>query len=45
MSYGYVGEMAPYEPIVVEQLWLYNLGVLWTSYVAIILFPATWGAA
>ncbi|WP_312935482.1 cbb3-type cytochrome c oxidase subunit I, partial [Stutzerimonas nitrititolerans] len=45
VSYGYVGEQAPYEPIVVEQLWLYNLGVLWTSYVAIILFPATWGAA
>ncbi|WP_312479056.1 cytochrome c oxidase subunit I [Stutzerimonas nitrititolerans] len=45
VSYGYVGEQAPYEPIVVEQLWLYNLGVLWSSYVAIILFPATWGAA
>ncbi len=45
VSYGYVGEQAPYEPIVVEQLWLYNLGVLWTSYVAIVLFPATWGAA
>ncbi len=43
VSYGYVGEAAPYEPVVVEQLWYYNLGVLWVSYAAIVLFPATWG--
>ncbi len=27
----------------VEQLWYYNLGVLWVSYAAIVLFPSTWG--
>ncbi len=43
VSYGYVGEAAPYEPVVVEQLWYYNLGVLWVSYAAIVLFPSTWG--
>lgn len=42
---GYVGQRAPYEPIVVEQLWYYNLGVLWVSYAAIVLFPTTWGGA
>ena len=43
VGYGYVGVKAPYEPIVVEQLWYYNLGVLWISYAAIVLFPGTWG--
>jgi cytochrome c oxidase subunit I+III len=45
VAYGYVGRTAPYEPIVVEQLWYYNLGVLWVSYAAIVLFPTTWGGA
>ncbi len=27
----------------VAQLWLYNLGVLWISYLAIVLFPLGWG--
>lgn len=45
VAYGYVGRTAPYEPIVVEQLWYYNLGVLWASYAAIVLFPTTWGGA
>jgi cytochrome c oxidase subunit I+III len=45
VSLGYVGDKAPYEPVVVEQLWYYNLGVLWVSYAAIVLFPATWGGA
>jgi len=45
VALGYVGDKAPYEPVVVEQLWYYNLGVLWVSYAAIVLFPATWGGA
>ena len=40
---GYVGTHAPYEPLVVGQLWYYNLGVLWSSYFALVLFPPTWG--
>ena len=42
---GYVGVETPYEPLVVEQLWYYNLGVLWIGYFALVLFPPTWGAA
>jgi len=42
---GYVGLHAPYETVVVEQLWYYNLGVLWSAYAAIVLFPSTWGGA
>ena len=45
VHYGYVGHRAPYEPIVVAQLWYYNLGVLWASYLALIPFPSTWGGA
>ncbi|MGQ7958378.1 cytochrome c oxidase subunit I [Pseudomonas sp. SP16.1] len=40
---GYVGARAPYEPLVVEQLWLYNLVVLWLTYCAVVLFPPTFG--
>ncbi|CAI06208.1 putative cytochrome c oxidase subunit I [Aromatoleum aromaticum EbN1] len=43
VHYGYVDRAAPYEPIVLGQLWYYNLGVVWTAYVALVLFPATWG--
>ncbi len=42
---GYVGLHAPYETVVVAQLWYYNAGVLWSAYAAIVLFPSTWGAA
>jgi cytochrome c oxidase subunit I+III len=45
VHYGYVGEKAPYEPVVVEQLWYYNLGVVWSAYAAIVLFPSAWGGA
>ena len=40
---GYVSARQSYEPRVVAQLWLYNLGVLWISYLAIVLFPLGWG--
>ncbi|WP_027910103.1 cytochrome c oxidase subunit I [Pseudomonas sp. URMO17WK12:I4] len=40
---GYVGGESPYEPLVVAQLWGYNLGVLWVSYLAIALFPPAFG--
>lgn len=40
---GYVGAHAPYEPLVVAQLWQYNLAVLWISYCALVLFPPTFG--
>ena len=45
VMYGYVGDKAPYEVVVVEQLWYYNLGVIWSAYAAIVLFPTAWGAA
>jgi len=45
VMYGYVGDKAPYEVVVVEQLWYYNLGVVWSAYAAIVLFPNAWGAA
>ncbi len=45
VRYGYVSVETPYEPLVVEQLWYYNLGVLWISYFALVLFPPTWGTA
>ena len=42
---AYVGAHAPYEPLVVGQLWYYNFGVLWSSYFALVLFPTTWGGS
>ncbi|WP_028241783.1 cytochrome c oxidase subunit I [Stutzerimonas azotifigens] len=42
---GYVGAKAPYEPVVVEQLWYYNLAVLWAIYLVLVPFPSTWGGA
>jgi len=45
VGYGYVGEKAPYEPVVVLQLWYYNLAVLWISFLSLVLFPGTWGGA
>ena len=42
---GYVGAETPYEPLVVAQLWGYNLAVLWISYFAIVLFPPAFGGA
>ena len=41
---GYVSDQQPYEPLVVAQLWFYNLGVLWLSYAALVLFPLGWGS-
>src|SRR5690606_19959479 len=41
---GHVSARQSYEPRVVAQLWAYNLGVLWSSYVAIVLFPLGWGS-
>jgi cytochrome c oxidase subunit I+III len=43
VGYGYVGAHAPYEPLVVGQLWYYNLGVLWSGFCALVLFPMSWG--
>lgn len=43
VRWGYVGAHAPYEPLVVAQLWHYNLAVLWISYCALVLFPPTFG--
>ncbi|KON80650.1 cytochrome c oxidase subunit I [Azoarcus sp. PA01] len=40
---GHVDRAAPYEPIVLGQLWYYNLGVVWSAYFALVLFPSTWG--
>lgn len=43
VGYGYVNAAAPYEPLVVSQLWYYNVVVAWTSYLALVLFPMAWG--
>ncbi|MFN2329472.1 MAG: cytochrome c oxidase subunit I [Chromatocurvus sp.] len=43
VRYGLVGEHAPYEPIVVEQWWLYTTIAFWLGFVAIILMPLVWG--
>lgn len=45
VRFAYVGAHAPYEPLVVAQLWHYNLVVLWISYCALVLFPRTFGGA
>lgn len=39
---GYVGQSAPYEPLVAERWWLYTTGVFWTSYLAMIILPFLW---
>lgn len=41
-AYGYIGKQALYEPIVVEQWWLYTIVIFWVTYAAIILFPLSW---
>ena len=40
---GWVGKMAPYEPIVAAQWWYYTVGVFWVTYGAIILMPLALG--
>lgn len=39
---GYVGTMAPYEPVVVERWWLYTGVVFWLIYASVILLPLAW---
>lgn len=41
--HGHIGVASPYEPMVMGRLWYYNLGVLWSSYFALVLFPPGWG--
>ena len=43
VKYGYVGDKAPYEIVVVEQLWYYNLAVVWSAYAAVVLLPPALG--
>ena len=40
-----VNAECPYEPFVVAPLWQYNLGVLASGYVALLLFPLSWSAS
>lgn len=42
---GLVNATRPYEPFVVAPLWQYNLGVLVSAYIALLLFPLSWGAS
>ena len=39
---GYVSRALPYEPMVLQPLWSYTLGVFWLSFAAFILLPMTW---
>jgi cytochrome c oxidase subunit I+III len=41
---GYVGRLAPYELAVVAQWWWYTIIVYWTTFLALLVFPMTWGA-
>lgn len=41
---GYVGPGLPYEPCVVAPFWYYSSGVFWLAFLALMVFPATWGA-
>lgn len=43
VAYGYIGQQALYEPIVVEQWWLYTTFTYWITFTALVLFPKTWG--
>lgn len=40
---GYIGKTALYEPIVVEQWWVYTTITFWITYAAIVLMPMSWG--
>ncbi|WP_133130715.1 cytochrome c oxidase subunit I [Legionella yabuuchiae] len=40
--YGYIGKEALYEPVVVEQWWVYTLVIYWVTFVAVGLFPLSW---
>ncbi len=42
VGYGYIGKKALYEPVVVEQWWMYTVTVFWVIYIAIVLFPISW---
>lgn len=42
---GYVGKMAPYEPVVVERWWVYTAGVFWIIYAVVIVLPPLWELA
>lgn len=39
---GYVGVRLPYEPLVLQPLWIYSLAVFWLSCAAFILLPLAW---
>jgi len=41
---GYVGNAAPYEPQVLAPLWSFNLALLASAWLALAVFPLTWGA-
>lgn len=43
VAYGYVGKKALYEPVVVEQWWIYTLVTFWVIFISIALFPMSWG--
>ncbi|MDI9817585.1 MULTISPECIES: cytochrome c oxidase subunit I [unclassified Legionella] len=43
--YGYIGTQSLYEPVVVEQWWIYTAIVFWLTYAAIVLLPMSWGGA
>ena len=43
VGYGYVGASLPYEPIVLQPLWIYTLGVFWLSFATFLLLPMAWG--
>ena len=44
VSIGYVSARLPYEPVVLQPLWRYTLGVFWLGFAAFVLLPTVWGA-
>ncbi|MDN7128077.1 cytochrome c oxidase subunit I [Pseudidiomarina terrestris] len=45
VRYGYVSKELPYEPVVLQPLWLFSLATFWCSVASFLLLPIAWGAA
>ncbi|QJR82633.1 cytochrome c oxidase subunit I [Alteromonas pelagimontana] len=44
-GYGYVSARLPYEPVVMNPMWLFSLTIFWISYASFLLLPLVWKAA
>lgn len=44
-GYGYISARLPYEPVVMNPLWLFSLTIFWVSYASFLLLPLVWEGA